>query len=263
MCYVLTEFKIRGAEMKLVIVLLSLAALGLALAIAAAGPGTQYGFWEYTFGLQILFKAALPVLIASGAAAIAFLVSLFAARGLAPLALIAAIAAGAAGMIPLKMKELVDANPFIHDITTDFENPPAILTAADLPRANPAAYAGAEPAPRSELTTAQAQQAAFPDIMPKSVNGGVDETAETVRKIVLDMKMEILSEGPAEAGWVVEATYTSTWFGFVDDFIVRLAPEGSMTRIDVRSKSRVGGSDLGANARRVQEFFVRLENEVV
>lgn len=249
--------------MKLVIVLVSLAALGLALAIAVAGPGTRYGYWEYGTGLTILSQAALPVLIASGAAALSFVAALIKARGLAPLALIAAIAAGGAGMVPLKMKELVEANPFIHDITTDFENPPTIITAADLPRKNPAAYAGAEPAPRSELTTAEAQQAAFPDIEPKSVNGGVDETAETVRKIVLDMRMEILSEGPTEAGWVVEATYTSTWFGFIDDFIVRLTPEGSMTRIDVRSKSRVGASDLGANAKRVQEFFTRLEQEVL
>ena len=262
-CYVLTDLKIRGAEMKLVIVLVSLAALGLALAIAVAGPGTRYGFWEYGTGLTILRESALPVLIASGAAALGFVLALIKARGLAPLALFAAIAAGGAGMVPLKMKELVEANPFIHDITTDFENPPAIITAADLPRKNPAAYAGAEPAPRSELSTAEAQRSAFPDIRPQSVNGGVDETAETVRKIVLDMNMEILSEGPTEAWWVVEATYTSTWFGFVDDFIVRLTPEGSMTRIDVRSKSRVGASDLGANAKRVQEFFTRLGHEVL
>ncbi len=247
--------------MKVVILLASLAAIGLAVAIAIAGPGTRYGLWEYGTGLTIIRQAALPVLVAAGASAIGFVISLFTARGLAPLALIAAIAAGGAGMVPLKMKALVEANPFIHDITTDFENPPAIIAAADLPRKNPAAYAGADPAPRSELTTAEAQQAAFPDIEPKSISGGVDETAETVRKVVLDMKMEILSEGPTEAGWMVEAAYTSPWFGFVDDFVIRLTPEGSMTRIDVRSKSRVGASDLGANARRVQDFFHRLEAE--
>lgn len=249
--------------MRLVIVIVSLAALALALAIAVAGPGTRFGLWEYGTGLTILRQAALPVLVAAAASLLAFIASLFSARGLAPLALIAAIAAAGAGMAPLKMKELVDANPFIHDITTDFDNPPAIIAAADLPRNNPAAYAGADPAPRSDLTTAEAQQAAFPDIQPQRVSGGVDETAETVRKIVLDMNMEILSEGPTDEGWAVEAAYTSAWFGFIDDFVVRLTPEGVMTRIDVRSKSRVGGSDLGANARRVQEFFDRLEAEAV
>ena len=245
--------------MRLVIILASLAALGLAIAIAAAGPGTRYGLWEYGTGLTILRNAALPVLIAAGAAGVGFLISLFMARGLAPLALIAAIAAGGAGMIPLKMKSLVDSNPFIHDITTDFDNPPAIVAGAALPRQNPPTYVGDEPAPRSELSTADAQREAFPDIEPRRVNSGLDETAETVRSIVLDMNMEILSEGPTEGGWVVEAAYTSTWFGFVDDFVVRLTPEGSITRVDVRSKSRVGVSDLGANAQRIRDFFEHLE----
>ncbi len=251
--------KIRGADMKLVIWLVSLAAIGLALTIAAAGPGTRFGVWDYGTGLTILRQAALPVLIAAGASFLAFIISLFAARSLALLALIAAVSAGGAGLVPLKMKQLAEANPYIHDITTDFDNPPIIATAAKLPRKNPAEYAGSEPAPRSEMTTAEAQQAAFPDITPRIVSGGVDETAETARKVVLGMKMEILNEGPTEDGWIIEATYTSFWFGFVDDFIVRLTPQGGMTRVDVRSKSRVGVSDLGANAQRIRTFFTKLE----
>jgi len=247
--------------MRFLIIGVSLIALLLALTIAAAGPGTRFGVWDYGTGLTILREAALPVMIAAGAAALAFLTSLFTARGLAPLALVAMLAAGGAASVPLKMKQLVDSNPFIHDITTDFENPPAIVAAADLPRKNPPEYLGADQAPRSELTIAEAQRQAFPDIAPKRVPGGVDETAETVRNIVHAMNMEILHEGPTDNGWVVEGAYTSSWFGFVDDFIVRLTPEGAMTRVDVRSQSRVGLSDLGANARRVRDFFERLEKE--
>ena len=56
---------------------------------------------------------------------------------------------------------------------------------------------------------------------------------------------------------------TSFWFGFKDDFIVRLTPVGKgMTRIDIRSKSRVGGSDLGANAARVREFTKRFKERI-
>ena len=205
--------------MRLVIVIVSLAALALALAIAVAGPGTRFGLWEYGTGLTISPAGRPAGTGCSGGVRAGFYRIIICRRaGLAPLALVAALAAGGAGMVPLKMKELVDANPFIHDITTDFDNPPAIIAAADLPRHNPATYAGPDPAPRSDLTTAEAQQAAFPEIQPQRVSGGVDETAETVRKIILDMNMEILSEGPTDEGWAVEAAYTSAWFGFIDDF---------------------------------------------
>ena len=73
------------------------------------------------------------------------------------------------------------------------------------------------------------------------------------------MNMELLSATFVDDKWRIEATYKSRWFGFIDDFVVRLTPEGSMTRVDVRSKSRVGGSDLGANAARVRAFYEKLE----
>ena len=51
----------------------------------------------------------------------------------------------------------------------------------------------------------------------------------------------------------------STWFGFKDDIVVRVRPEGAGSRVDVRSMSRVGLSDLGANAARVRAFLARLQ----
>jgi len=57
----------------------------------------------------------------------------------------------------------------------------------------------------------------------------------------------------------VEAVSESKVFGFQDDVAVRIVPAGAGSRIDVRSKSRVGRSDVGANARRIQEFLTRVE----
>jgi uncharacterized protein (DUF1499 family) len=54
---------------------------------------------------------------------------------------------------------------------------------------------------------------------------------------------------------------TSTWFGFGDDIVVRIRPDGAGSRIDIRSKSRDGESDLGVNARRIREFIARLKAE--
>jgi len=45
---------------------------------------------------------------------------------------------------------------------------------------------------------------------------------------------------------------------FKDDVVVRVAPATNGSRIDVRSVSRVGRSDLGANARRIRMFLTAL-----
>jgi uncharacterized protein (DUF1499 family) len=241
------------------ILLVSLAAVALALAMVAAGPGTRFGLWDYGTGLQIIRTVALPVLIAAGLSAVGFIISLFVAREVALMALLAAVMAGAAGYVPIKMKALVEANPIIHDITTDFDNPPPIIMGASFERKNPADYIGDEKAPGGEATIAEAQREAFPDIKPLLLDGSVDVNAEKVRRVIAAMGMAILSDASSEDGQLIEATYTSAWFGFIDDFVVRLQPDGAKTRIDVRSKSRVGLSDLGANARRVQEFFEKLQ----
>ncbi|MEO1252922.1 MAG: DUF1499 domain-containing protein [Pseudomonadota bacterium] len=242
--------------MKLIIWIVSLAALGLALAIAVAGPGVRLGLWEYPMGFTIIRNAAMPVAIAAVASGLGFVAALFVARGVAIIPLIAAIAAGTAALVPVKMKEAVDAHPFIHDITTDFDNPPPIVKGADAERKNPPEYVGDEAAPRSELTVAEAQRAAFPDIEPFMTAQSVDEAAQRAAAVIEKMGMTLIAEGPTESGGrLIEAKHTSLWFGFIDDFIVRIEPAGEGARIDVRSKSRVGGSDLGANAKRVRAFM--------
>ncbi len=73
------------------------------------------------------------------------------------------------------------------------------------------------------------------------------------------MGLEI-TESDADAGRV-EAVDTTFLFGFRDDLVVRIsAEEGKGTRVDVRSKSRVGMSDLGQNAKRIARFIELLGN---
>ena len=56
----------------------------------------------------------------------------------------------------------------------------------------------------------------------------------------------------------IEATATTFWFGFKDDVVVRIVPAPGGSRVDVRSVSRVGVSDVGANAKRVRDFLQKL-----
>jgi len=57
----------------------------------------------------------------------------------------------------------------------------------------------------------------------------------------------------------IEATYTSMLYGFTDDVVVRVVADGAGSKVDVRSKSRVGRSDFGQNAKRIRTFLRELQ----
>jgi hypothetical protein len=57
----------------------------------------------------------------------------------------------------------------------------------------------------------------------------------------------------------IDAVATTFWFGFKDDVVVQVAAEGQGSRIEVRSKSRVGKGDSGANAKRIGSYFQRMK----
>ena len=57
----------------------------------------------------------------------------------------------------------------------------------------------------------------------------------------------------------IEATDTTFWFGFKDDIVVRIAADGSGSKVDVRSESRIGLSDVGVNAKRVRAFLADMQ----
>ena len=88
-----------------------------------------------------------------------------------------------------------------------------------------------------------------------------------------DTTFELVSDLAYKQGWDfiganheagrIEVTATTTWYGFKDDIAFRVRPlEGGGTEIDMRSMSRVGLSDLGANAARVGDFMEKLEREL-
>jgi uncharacterized membrane protein len=71
------------------------------------------------------------------------------------------------------------------------------------------------------------------------------------------MGWEIVAADPAAGR--IDAVATTPWFGFKDDVRLQVTPQGGASRIDVRSKSRVGRGDAGTNARRIREFLKRVE----
>ena len=140
--------------------------------------------------------------------------------------------------------------PPIHDITTDLGNPPAfdaiLAFRADAP--NPPEYAGQE--------TAKQQTEAYPDIQTLMIERPPDEVLSAAEKVAQDLGWEIVAID--RIGGRIEATDTTFWFRFKDDVVIRLTPRGNETYVDIRSKSRVGRGDMGANASRIRRFLERL-----
>ena len=71
------------------------------------------------------------------------------------------------------------------------------------------------------------------------------------------MGWEIVAAVPEEGR--LEATDTTAWFGFKDDIVIRITPEGEGSRLDIRSMSRVGKSDIGKNAERIRAFLAKVK----
>jgi uncharacterized protein (DUF1499 family) len=223
-------------------VAVSAAALGLLL---AAGPGTRLGLWAYGRGFQMMRWAVYAGVAGAALALVALLLG--PRRGLAVLGLALALAAA---VPPWQVQRSAMGKPPIHDITTDTEDPPPFVAVVPLRRdaRNPVEYGGPE--------IAAQQRKAYPDIAPLSVPVPPAQAFERAERAARAQGWEIVAAVPAEGR--IEATDTTRWFGFKDDVVIRVRPEGAGSRVDVRSVSRVGRGDVGTNARRVREFLTRL-----
>ena len=225
------------------VVLLSLVAAALLL---LAGPGTRLGLWEFRTGFLLMRWAAFAGFTAA-ALALLMLILPRTRRGVTGPLMLALVVGLAAGFVPWQGVRQARSVPPIHDITTDTARPPefvAILPLrADSP--NPAAYGGSE--------LAQAQLAAYPDLQPRHLDVPPAQAFDRALKAARAMGWEIV-DADATAGRI-EATDTTFWFGFKDDVVVRVDADGSGSRIDIRSVSRVGASDVGTNAKRIRAYL--------
>jgi uncharacterized protein (DUF1499 family) len=225
---------------------LALAAALLALAmLALSGPLVRFELWSYRTGLNVFRWSVYLGIAAALLAALALLLPAVRARGLA-LPLIALALGLAALYAPMAFLQRARAVPPINDITTDMTNPPRYMTAAR-------AYPGAE--------FARQQRAAYPDIAPRLLPMAPPEAFTRALSVAEAMGWEVV--GRDAAAGTIEAVDSTKWFGFKDDIAIRVsaADAGSpnRSRVDVRSKSRVGRSDLGTNAQRIRAYLQQLK----
>lgn len=235
----------------------AIVALAGVLGALGAGLGHRVGAWDYRFGIGMLIGAA-------GVAALGGLASLTGAllllrrdghRRLVVFGIAGAALGAVTGALPWSMRTRARDLPAIHDISTDTDDPPAFVRAAALRRRrdHPVAYEG--------RSVANLQRAAYPDLAPLSTPASPGRAFDAAKAALADLGLAPTDADPSTGR--LEATATTLLFGFKDDVVVRVAPvPGGGARVDVRSMSRVGRHDFGANAERVRALLARIRDRL-
>lgn len=142
--------------------------------------------------------------------------------------------------------------PRINDVATDIEDPPSFVVAL-------------------QVRTNQGRDMSFPkkngriirdvytNVQPLVLNEGVDRCFQRIENLARVQPGWKVTCCDADAR-TVEGEVTTAVYRFVDDFIIRVSDQDGTTRIDMRSKSRDGLVDAGANAKRILNFFEQLVN---
>ncbi|HQU17276.1 MAG: hypothetical protein B7Z66_14195 [Chromatiales bacterium 21-64-14] len=227
------------------------AALLCALLAILSGLGHRWGWWDFGTGFLILRWAVYGALAAAAVSLLGVV--------LAPLgrswgtffpAFLGLIVALATVWVPWSQIQGAEAAPPIHDITTDPADPPRFSAILPLRQGAP------DPATYGGPAVAALQAKAYPGVQPAVFRLPLDDVFRQALKVAHRMGWDVVAAVPARGR--IEATATTFWYGFKDDVVVRLTPVTGGTRVDLRSVSRVGRSDLGANARRIEGFLKQL-----
>jgi uncharacterized protein (DUF1499 family) len=227
--------------------------VGVLCAVAALLPGLAYRTEMLPLDLAIQ-SVRWAGTVALGGAALALLGLLLTLgssarrrwrrRALMALAINLIVAAG-----PLYHYFQLQSLPHIHDISTDTTNPPTFEAVVPLRRGatNPIDYVSA---------TAAEQRKGYPDIAPLSLTLPPAVAFDNAERAARAMGWQVVAAAPGKLR--IEATDTTLLFGFKDDIVVRITPRDGGSVVDVRSLSRVGGSDFGTNAKRVRAYLKRV-----
>ncbi len=221
-------------------------ALVSALAAVLSGEGTRFGIWNFRVGLLILKWSAYGGLFAAAVSFAGFVLAFRGGSGIVP-ALIGIILGVVLVAAPAYWLEKARRVPPIHDITTDTSDPPQLVSILPLRKnaSNPPEYGGPQ--------IAAQQIRAYPDITPLLLDVPPEAAFEMALAASRKMGWKIVDADRADGR--IGAFDTTFWFGFKDDIVIRVKKEGQGSRVDIRSVSRVGISDVGTNANRIRKFL--------
>jgi uncharacterized protein (DUF1499 family) len=222
-----------------------LVALASGLLLLVTGPGYRIGVWSLQTAFALMrwsVYAGLAGLLLAG-------IGLWRNRGRSLYGAVAVVIALATVAIPLRWQQIARSAPPIHDITTDTANPPTYEAVVPLRK-------DARNALDYSQEVARQQREAYPDIKPLVLEVPAAQVFDRAVRAARDAGWDLVNVSAER--WRIEATDTTTFFGFKDDIVVRLTPIAGRTVVDLRSVSRIGRSDVGTNARRIREYLAAL-----
>jgi uncharacterized protein (DUF1499 family) len=147
--------------------------------------------------------------------------------------------------------------PAISDVTTDTTNPPRFDVLARLRPRGRTDYPGP--------VVAALQRTAYPDVVPLDLDVPTKVAYDAALALITKRKWYIGDTRPptlVRRDGVIEAVARTPIMGFRDDVVIRVTPLGQGTRIDMRSASRFGNHDLGANASRIRSMLEDIDDVV-
>lgn len=220
--------------------LLGLAALG---AVAISAMGYRQGWWPLARALSIFEYAAYAAVLGFLLSAVALYRSASRRRyGDLLLAVLGLLAAAPPPAMAAYWEYTGRTTPRLNDISTDTGNPPLFR---DTPTRAP------YPAQNAEL-----QHATYPDLAPLELSLNAHDAFAAALAAARARGWEILA-ADQDAGRI-EAVASTFLYGFKDEVAIRVTQHDSVARVDVRSRSRIGRNDRGANANRIRAFLADL-----
>jgi hypothetical protein len=251
---------LRGARLYLLWAAAALFLVGCGILLA--GPALyRSGLADIGFAMRGLSRASMWIFSAGGVVALGALLANLVSpprRGAAPavaLALVCLI-----GVLRLQAFDLERASlPPLHDVQTDWTQPVSFtVRALDVREA-----AGAAPIRDDAVfpeeagawagrSFADAQSEVY-DLNPVRVGAPPPEATLAVAEAAERLGWAVMLNDPP--GGQVEAVHYSRWYGLPSDIAVRISPDETGSRIDVRAASRQAGSDMGANASLIKSLI--------
>ncbi|HXG99326.1 MAG TPA: DUF1499 domain-containing protein [Sphingomicrobium sp.] len=237
--------------------------IGGALAALAAAVGSGAGLWHFGSAFTVLRYAFYATMAGGAVAIVALLLSLKSGGGLAKYNLAALLIAAGFAFYLIPQVATARRLPGIHDITTDLANPPqfaALTVRADnldkVPDEGRAELKAMAPVERWKALHGKA----YSDLRPLKAPVGPAQAFQRAEALVKKRGWDIAKSDPGQG--TIEATATTLFFRFKDDVAIRITPDPANSQasvIDMRSISRVGGSDVGVNAARIRTFLGDLD----
>jgi len=244
------KISMTAAKTYLRIALLIAALPILSIVVGAVATKTGLLDWKLGFGLLTFRGPPMIAMLSVATGVIGLVVALMAGikdlwlRAAAPLVVTLVVMGGFMGL-----RSVATSVPPIHDVATDWSEPLTFSEAVMASRGAGSNLVLPDPLAPDKSRVADVNAKACPEAKPAILAEAPAAAYDKVKAALLSVGLTVMTDDAATGR--IEAVATSRLYGFKDDVVARVRAKDAGTQVDLRSVSRVGMSDLGANCKRI------------